>query len=144
MAKPLTSARMWNGYLATPPKKYVNTTNSCGSAAFIRPIAIASSAATGRFMTAASSTSSIAFVTTTGGGYGSTIAHTQTHEQNGVRYADGVFSDITERKEAEKTTSQLVALVSSSSDAFIGNSADGVIRSWNPAAAKMFGYPEGE
>jgi len=37
-----------------------------------------------------------------------------------------------------------VALVSSSSDAFIGNSADGVIRSWNPAAAKMFGYPEGE
>lgn len=68
----------------------------------------------------------------------------RTHEQDGVRYADGVFSDITERKEAEKTDSQLAALVSCSSDAFIGKSADGVIRSWNPAAQKMFGYTAAE
>lgn len=68
----------------------------------------------------------------------------RTHEQDGVRYADGVFSDITERKEAEKTNSQLAAIVSSSSDAFVGKSTDGVIRMWNPAAERMFGYTAAE
>ena len=68
----------------------------------------------------------------------------RTHEQDGVRYADGVFSDITERKEAETINSQLAAIVISSSDAFVGKSTEGVIRTWNPAAERMFGYTAAE
>jgi PAS domain S-box-containing protein len=51
-----------------------------------------------------------------------------------------VFSDITERKRAGEAELRLVAIVTSSQEAIIGKTLDGIITSWNPAAEKLFGY----
>ncbi|MGB0678348.1 MAG: PAS domain S-box protein, partial [Polyangiales bacterium] len=57
---------------------------------------------------------------------------------------DGVFyataTDLSAQREAERATRQLAAVVESSSDAILTLSPDGMISSWNAAAAHMFGY----
>jgi PAS domain S-box-containing protein len=64
-----------------------------------------------------------------------------------VRLANGelvgivvVFRDVTERKRAEHEHAWLAALISSSDDAIIGKTLDGIVTSWNPAATGLFGY----
>ena len=64
----------------------------------------------------------------------------RTFQQDGVLLADGILSDITARKAAEKADSQLASIVNSSRGAIIGKTSDGAIVSWNPAAQKIFGY----
>lgn len=50
------------------------------------------------------------------------------------------FRDITERKQAEEVRLRLAAVVESSDDAIVTKSLDGIIRTWNKAAERMFGY----
>ncbi len=59
----------------------------------------------------------------------------------------GVFAaarDITERKRAEATRTQLAAIVESSNDAIIGKTTDGIINSWNKSAEAIYGYTADE
>ena len=51
----------------------------------------------------------------------------RTFQQDGKLFADGILSDVTERKQAERIDSQLAAIVMSSGDAIIGRTADGTI-----------------
>ncbi|HEY0526317.1 MAG TPA: PAS domain S-box protein [Stellaceae bacterium] len=51
-----------------------------------------------------------------------------------------VNNDITEQKRSESARLHLAAIVESSTDAIIGKTVDGIVTSWNEAAAAMFGY----
>lgn len=48
--------------------------------------------------------------------------------------------DISERASAEIDRERLAAIVSSSNDAIIGKTLDGIIASWNEGATRMYGY----
>jgi PAS domain S-box-containing protein len=52
--------------------------------------------------------------------------------------------DISGVRLAEERKSHLAAIVTSSSDAIIGQSADGIVRVWNASAEKIFGYSASE
>src|SRR5688572_22057718 len=57
-----------------------------------------------------------------------------------VRGAVNVLVDITERKRDELAQARLAAIVESSDDAILSKTLDGVIRSWNGGAQRIFGY----
>jgi PAS domain S-box-containing protein len=63
------------------------------------------------------------------------------HDETGAPIgAVMVFRDVTERARTEELRSRLAAIVESSDDAIISKTLDGVIRSWNSGAERLFGY----
>jgi PAS domain S-box-containing protein len=55
-----------------------------------------------------------------------------------------VFRDISGRRRAEETQAFLAAIVASSDDAIVSKTLEGVIRTWNAGAERLFGYTAAE
>jgi PAS domain S-box-containing protein len=55
-----------------------------------------------------------------------------------------VFRDVSEHMRVEETQARLAAIVESSQDAVISKTLDGVIRSWNAEAERLFGHTAAE
>ncbi len=65
-------------------------------------------------------------------------------ESGAVLGAVLVFRDIAEEREQKRELQRLAAIVSSSSDAIIGESLEGEVTAWNAGAEALFGYSAAE
>ncbi len=54
--------------------------------------------------------------------------------------ADGILLDSGDRRTDHATSNRLAAIVTSSDDAIVGKTIDGIVTDWNAGAEKIFGY----
>jgi len=67
------------------------------------------------------------------------------YDENGAaRRFYGVCMDVTARKRSEEQLAHMAAVVDSAEDAIVSKTLDGVVKSWNGGAARMFGYEADE
>jgi PAS domain S-box-containing protein len=66
------------------------------------------------------------------------------NSQGDISHFIGVQTDITEAKRARLENLELAAIVESCEEAIIGKTAEGIIRSWNKGAERLYGYTEEE
>jgi PAS domain S-box-containing protein len=66
------------------------------------------------------------------------------YERNGIRHADGLLSDITERKQAEAEHVRLVTAIEQSAEAVVITNTNGDIEYVNPAFTRITGYSREE
>lgn len=62
----------------------------------------------------------------------------------GTQDLQGLLVDIPRNRSEDVSNARLAAIVSSSDDAIVGKTLEGIITDWNPAAHMMFGYAEAE
>src|SRR4029079_8407201 len=56
----------------------------------------------------------------------------------------GVCMDVTTRKRSEETLAHMAAVVDSADDAIVSKTLDGIVKSWNGGARRIFGYESEE
>jgi PAS domain S-box-containing protein len=61
-------------------------------------------------------------------------------ESGKVLGAINLLIDLVQRKDAEIQAARLAAIVTSSNDAIVSKTLDGIVTSWNAGAARIFGY----
>ena len=62
----------------------------------------------------------------------------------GLDHFQAIVRDITGLRQLEEARARLAAIVESSHDAIVGETLEGLIVSWNPAAQQLFGYAAAE